>query len=727
MHIDSLKQFSVFVNYKNKKFDDGSVTKIPLNSKKQFLHNCDISDLDCWSTYSLAKKNAEMGKCDGVGIVLSACDHIFGMDDFSMVGIDIDAHHYDENPIAKEILEMFSDTYIERSPSGNGYHILCFIQIDKIPSDYKIKYIMKNSKLDIECYIGSLTNRYFTFTENAVDENKKVLQDETDKILAFLDKYMRKKQLIVHAEGSQMISSSLPVDELLDKARQSNDGVLFSQLYDKGDASRFPSESEARMRLCGMLAFWFSKDEAKVKEAYLESALYKNRPNKSHDADAVIQKAISNCTSTYRCSEKDLLDSKIWNFDGSGRYTLANLENFLEKNDILPKLNVISREVEVVGQVGKYDFKTLKSAVGIIYNYLNVLPKYQEQKIKDDLEYLAEKHKYNPILDIIQATTWDGADRIKELYSLLHITENIEKIFIRKWMQQCIAALLQDENNPFALDLVLVFTGSQGVGKTRLLEHLAIEPKYFSEGKSIDPTNKDSVREATSCWITELGEIGSTMKRDTDILKAFISQPKDTYRNPYAKGPDTYVRRTCFCGTANDAEYLIDETGNRRFLSITLSEDVVLPIDQIQKLDAKQLWAQVYKSVLDSELPPSRVFRFTPEEKQMLEEINKRHMKLLKGETEVIDLLAFLKTPDKYNQRYIEYQTVTDFKNRHDEYLHNYSSQQIAKVLKKLGYSVIRKRINGDLNPCKYYKLPAKHRRADTDPIDIHIIDETIE
>ena len=86
-----------------------------------------------------------------------------------------------------------------------------------------------------------------------------------------------------------------------------------------------------------------------------------------------------------------------------------------------------------------------------------------------------------------------------------------------------------------------------------------------------------------------------------------------------------------------------------------------------------------------------------------------------------------VKTPDKYNQRYIEYQTVTDFKNRHDEYLHNYSSQQIAKVLKKLGYSVIRKRINGDLNPCKYYKLPAKHRRADTDPIDIHIIDETIE
>ena len=33
--------------------------------------------------------------------------------------------------------------------------------------------------------------------------------------------------------------------------------------------------------------------------------------------------------------------------------------------------------------------------------------------------------------------------------------------------------------------------------------------------------------QVTSKWITELGEIGSTMRKDTDMLKAFISSSTD--------------------------------------------------------------------------------------------------------------------------------------------------------------------------------------------------------
>lgn len=310
IHLDALKKFSIFVNYRNKKMKNGSTTKIPLDSKKLFLKNCDISDPNSWSTYSVAKNNVRRSACDGIGIILSACDSIFDMDGFSMVGIDIDAHHCDRNPLAGEILEMFSDTYIERSPGGKGYHILCFMKNDRIPADYRKEYLMKNSELDIECYIGSMTSRYFTFTEDAVDENKKILQDETEKVLAFLDRYMRKKQLTVSDESSQMIaSSSLPVAELLDRARQSRDGALFSQLYDKGDASEFPSESEARIRLCGMLAFWLGKDCKAVEEAYKASALYQNRPDKSHDLSC-IEKAIDSCTSVYQNCPKSQTDIK---------------------------------------------------------------------------------------------------------------------------------------------------------------------------------------------------------------------------------------------------------------------------------------------------------------------------------------------------------------------------------------------------------------------------------
>lgn len=728
LKLDDLKRSRLFVNWKKETKSDGSITKPPVDPMNP-THYVNISKSTSFVTYETALKNVKNGLCDGIGIVLKDCTELKGYEEYVLAGIDLDAHRCEKNQYFDSIYQLFEGTYCEISPSGNGYHFIFLVKKSMIPHNYKEIYLEKNSSKEIECYVGGVTNRYFTLTGNPLlPFELEIIEDKTEAWLSFLEKFM-KKPLGTLKDGSPLIKpeKSLDIEKILEKARSSKAGDLFKRLYDEGDVTGFPSESEARMRLCGMLAFWFSKDDQKIKEVYQGSVLYKKRPDKAHDVDDLIKKAIANCKSTYACSEAVLLNPKTWNHDGSERYTLANLEYFLERNNIQLKLNVISREVEVCGQVGKYDFNTLKSAVGIIYNYLNVLRKCQEQKIKDDMEYLAEKHKYNPILDAIQATTWDGIDRLEELYELLHVNEDIEKIFIKKWLLQCIAALFQDEENPFALDLVLVFTGKQGVGKTRLLEHLAMAPKYFSEGISIDPTNKDSVRQATSCWIAELGEIGSTMKRDTDILKAFISQPKDTYRNPYARGPETYVRRTCFCGTANESEYLIDETGNRRFLSITLDDDVVLSMDQIRELDAKQLWAQVYKIALDSGLPPSRVFRFTTEEKKQLEEINKRHMKLLKGETEVLDLIAFLKTPDDHNQRYIEYQTATQFKTLNEEYLHGYSSQQIAKVLKKLGYEVVRKRLGSEVNPSKYYKLPAKHLRDKRVLQDTHIIDETID
>lgn len=727
LKLDDLKRSRLFVNWKKETKSDGSITKPPVDSMNP-THYVNISKSTSFVNYETALKNVKNGLCDGVGIVLKDCTELKGYEEYVLAGIDIDAHRCEKNQYFDSIYKLFEGTYCEISPSGNGYHFIFLVKKSMIPHNYKEIYLEKNSSKEIECYVGGVTNRYFTLTGNPLlPFEVEIIEDKTEAWLSFLEKFM-KNPLGTLKDGSPLMKpeKSLDIEKILEKARSSKAGDLFKKLYDQGDATGFPSESEARMRLCGMLAFWFAKDEQKIKEAYQGSALYKKRPDKAHDVDELIKKAIANCKSTYAPSEANLLNPKTWDHDGSGRYTIANLEYFLERNSIQLKLNVISREVEVCGQVGKYDFKTLKSAVGITYNYLNGLKKCQEQKIKEDMEYLAEKHKYNPILDIIKRTSWDGKDRLEQLYSMLHITKDIEKIFIKKWLLQCIAALLQDEDRPFALDLVLVFTGKQGVGKTRLLEHLAIEPKYFSEGKSIDPTNKDSVREATSCWITELGEIGSTMKRDTDILKAFISQPKDTYRNPYAKGPESYVRRTSFCGTANEAEYLIDETGNRRFLSITLDDNVRLSIESINALNAPQLWAQVYKIAVDSGLPPSMFFRFTAEEKQMLDEINKTHMKLLKGETEVLDLLAELKTPDSRSQRYIEFQTVTQFKSWHENYLQKYTAQQIAKVLKKHGYEVYRKRLNGDANPAKYYKLPIKHNRDVGDSLDTHIIDLTI-
>lgn len=59
-------------------------------------------------------------------------------------------------------------------------------------------------------------------------------------------------------------------------------------------------------------------------------------------------------------------------------------------------------------------------------------------------------------------------------------------------------------SDPYSLDIILVFKGRQGIGKTRFFEKLALKSQFFGEGICLDPRDKDSVMQATSKWISEL-------------------------------------------------------------------------------------------------------------------------------------------------------------------------------------------------------------------------------
>ena len=72
--------------------------------------------------------------------------------------------------------------------------------------------------------------------------------------------------------------------------------------------------------------------------------------------------------------------------------------------------------------------------------------------------------------------------------------------------------------------------------------------------------------------LCELGELDSTLKREQSSLKAFITQPLDTIRMPYAEKATKTPRRTSFCGTVNPQDYLRDETGSRRFWTIPVTK-----------------------------------------------------------------------------------------------------------------------------------------------------------
>lgn len=393
-------------------------------------------------------------------------------------------------------------------------------------------------------------------------------------------------------------------------------------------------------------------------------------------------------------------------FDETGKLTIHNLETYLKLMNISVKYNDITHKLSISGVDQKESNDHInENIIPLIYDTMqHEFKKCNVNMIKQFLEVIATRNRFNPVIDMLNGVKWDGIDRLEQVYNMFQIDQEDElsRILLKKWFMQCICGLHNtDSDSPFSLDIVLIFQGQQGAGKTRFFEHIAMNKKLFGEGVIIDPRNKDTHIQATSRWICELGEIGTTMRKDVDSLKAFLTLSSDTYRKPYGHTDLEYNRMTSFCGTTNDERFLIDETGNRRFATIPLKSDLYIDYDaQVKTFDSLQFWSQIAELV-ETEIKKNNksyasVFRLTREELIQLNERNREFEKPLKGEEEVTDVLCSLEMmkQDKTKNVVIEYMTVTEFISQHTE-LKGLNSRQVGKVLDKLGYPMIKKKING--------------------------------
>lgn len=306
LDIVQLKTLNIWINWKYEQ-REGKNTKVPLNPNIENSF-AKTNDTSTWGSFDVALSNAQNYDV-GIGIMFSPLDN-----DLVLAGIDIDAHNVDSNPLTNEILEMFAETYIEISPSGKGYHILFAVRVDDIFSMMggmwdKQRYYMHNPQNDIECYVAGVTNRYFTYTENSVNDNP--LVDMTDTFKDFLEKYMQKsdhkKDKTYNTLNVSTTSSSKPpkqslndIDDILNIARCAENGSKFSALYDRGDTSKYGGDdSAADMALCNMLAWWLQGDYDAIDNAFRKSALYRPKWEREDYRRATINKAIARCNGKF--------------------------------------------------------------------------------------------------------------------------------------------------------------------------------------------------------------------------------------------------------------------------------------------------------------------------------------------------------------------------------------------------------------------------------------------
>ena len=268
-----------------------------------------------------------------------------------------------------------------------------------------------------------------------------------------------------------------------------------------------------------------------------------------------------------------------------------NVRAVLEINQIEVRYNVIKKDLEITVPHQDFVADLQKDAALVeIENRCRHMG-VPATNVRDYLKLLAVE--YNPVKDWIDSKPWDGTSRLPRfLGTIKSSNEPLKKMLMSKWLLSCVAAVY--EPSGVALEGILVFQGEQGLGKTLWFKRLADYDKgWLLEGATLNPSDKDSVKQAVSHWIVELGEIESTFKKsDIDQLKAFVTKKGDELRLPYDRAFTSYQRRTAFYASVNAREFLTDTSGNRRFW--------VVPVIDIQAdhgIDMQQLWAEVKETM----------------------------------------------------------------------------------------------------------------------------------
>lgn len=304
---------------------------------------------------------------------------------------------------------------------------------------------------------------------------------------------------------------------------------------------------------------------------------------------------------------------------------------------------------------------------------------------------IATRNRFNPVLDVLNQVKWDGKNHLQRVYDALGISDDeLSMTLVKKWFWQGHALLRNDFADPKGADGILTLAGPQGIGKTSFFRKMALSPKFFREGQSIDNYDKDTQRRVVTTWIAELGEIDYTFKSDMGMLKAFVTKAYDEYRLPYAHVDEKNARHTNLAATVNGTQFLIDPTGNRRFWTVPVEH---IDLDALNAINAYQVWAQVWEQYARRDL---QGFRLTKEEQILLAERNGQCEKPISGEDEVRDLFARTDTE-------MALMTVSEFI-VNNESLRKFSAKQISAVLDKMGIGQQRATVDGKRG--RYRMLP---------------------
>jgi putative DNA primase/helicase len=259
-----LKAFRFWVMWRKER-REGKPTKVLYQTNRRQASSTRAST---WTTFEEALDTlAQDDFFDGIGFVFHKTN--------PYCGADID--HVTEEQ-AQSWIKRFN-SYAERSPSGEGFHIICKAEVPR------------GTKRDEgELYSSG---RFFTVTGDVVhDAPVREAQDAADEFYGFLRRHDFEPK-----EERQTTTPPMTDAEVVRLAESAKNGHEFGVIY--GGGGDFGSDSERDSSLAWRLAFW-TQDEAQIERIMRGSGCAREKWNKHRTyLRDTIRKALDSLTETY--------------------------------------------------------------------------------------------------------------------------------------------------------------------------------------------------------------------------------------------------------------------------------------------------------------------------------------------------------------------------------------------------------------------------------------------
>ena len=306
---------------------------------------------------------------------------------------------------------------------------------------------------------------------------------------------------------------------------------------------------------------------------------------------------------------------------------------------------------------------------------------------------ISEYHPFTAYFE--QLPEWDGKDRVSALARRVS-DDPVWVNGFHRWMLGLSAQWMQfhpDTNNANSANRAnsinransvapLLVSSRQGLGKStfcRLLMPDALKAYYTESYDLSSPASAEA--KLAAYGLINLDEFDKLSASKMPLLKNLMQASALNIRKAYKRSASALPRIASFIGTSNREDLLVDRTGSRRFLCVSLEH----AIDCVTPVEHEQLYAQLKAELLSGERS-----WFNKEEEQAIQQHNALFYKHI-PEEEVFRLCFRLATEADHPQEVLTLSATQLFermKSAHPSAMRGMTAYSLSRILPQLGERV---------------------------------------